>query len=358
MTSLATAVFKAGWQDVCGFIPQRVTRFLQRRPAAVVIRVAKENLIIDCGIKGLELAKREFENWPDQVEEIRSYLKTIYQNKEEIGRQGIAIEFQEDATLHRRLTYPLIAESSLRNIFLSQMSVVSPWAASEAWAGWRIVSRNLGAQEIEVELFVVPKARFGALAQVIDEVASSEPVIGCRMATTPNSSFLKLKRVDDLVQIFKLKNVLNMISVVLPFALISALTYIPLWADQSYLDDLRKEAESLGPAVEASVRLQKETSDLEDEIRSLGNQQTDSRSVIELLAFLSSKAPDSVWLDHLVVAGQKIELSGTASDTYEFMTSLQAENRFSEIRLKSPVVKDQVNGRQKFVMEIQLETAE
>ena len=144
----------------------------------------------------------------------------------------------------------------------------------------------------------------------------------------------------------------------LPILLAALIIYVPLELDEEYVSLLKSQTQALRADVDGSIAVGKSVSDLTREYAALHQQRDENRPVIEILNLLSAALEDDVWLDHLVVSGSKVELSGSAVDAYAMVAALQGRDDVKDVRLKSPIVKGKPDGHQRFQIEVLMEGTE
>ncbi len=341
------AIMKAWWKDICSYVPQRYLKFVEGDPERVVINLSRDRLTISRGAETTEPGSTEMLSWQDRIGELESQLKGAL-GGDTARRSGVSVILDSDMVLVRRLNYPLLAEASLTRLFQGQLDALTPWSGEDAWVGWQVAERRLRARQIDVELYVAPKQRLENLVEAVRRAAGGDFSLSSEHGPL-------LQEIDRQPSDRRIRKILDASIFGLPVLLALLIIYLPLHLDQKYVKTLKSETEILRADVNKSIALGKSVSDLAQEFAALRKQRSENTPVVEILALLSSALGDDVWLDHFVVSGRKIELSGSALDAYAMVSSLQQMDEVKDVRLRSPIVKGKQEGHQRFQIELQME---
>lgn len=171
--ALGRAVVKAWWADVCSYIPREFLKFARGNPEIVVIRPVKDRLTISHEGKAAPSEGVEILSWQRPDSELASRLKALVARGSKRG-PGVRIELGPDMVLVRQLTYPLLAEASLKRLFRGQLDALTPWSDEDAWVGWQVTERRLRARQIDVELHVAPKKQLESLIKAVRVVPTED----------------------------------------------------------------------------------------------------------------------------------------------------------------------------------------
>lgn len=355
--ALCRVIARTWWADVYSYIPGPVLKFFEATPESVVIRVTKERLAVSPEGQS-ELSKSsEILSWRDKGDDIANCLKEALEPNSK-GQPDVSIVLDPEMVLVRRLTYPLLAEPSLGRLFLGQLDALTPWPSEDAWVGWRVVERRLGARQIDVELHVTPKKQLEVLVEAVRNATGGKFSISVEGDLSDGRCALHGLETNRMEPGLRRRRILDFAIFGLPILLAALIIYVPLELDEKYVMALKSETQALRADVDGSIAVGKSVSDLTREYAALHQQRDENRPVIEVLNLLSAALEDDVWLDHLVVSGSKVELSGSAVDAYAMVAILQGGEDVKDVRLKSPIVKGKPDGHQRFQIEVQLEGPE
>lgn len=351
--ALCRLIARTWWADVCSYIPGPVLKFFEAPPKSVVVRVTKERLAVFPGGQSEFSNSGEILSWRDKGDEIESRLKEALELNSK-GHPGVSIVLDPKMVLMRRLTYPLLAEPSLGRLFHGQLDALTPWSSEDAWVGWRVVERRFRARQIDIELHVTPKKQVEVL------VEAARNAMGDRFSISVEDNFPEGRCDLHGLETHRLKpgkrrrGILDFAIFGLPILLCVLIIYVPLELDEKYVTLLKSETQAQRVDVDGSIAVGKSVSDLTREYAALHQQRNESKPVIEMLNLLSAALEDDVWLDHLVVSGSKVELSGSAVDAYAMVATLQGRDDVKDVRLKSPIVKGKPDGHDRFQIEVQI----
>lgn len=352
--ALGRAMTRAWWADVCSYIPEPVVKFVEAEPRTIVIRATRDRVTITDASENGALVKAEIPAWQDEACELENQLREAL-GRSLKGQSGISLVLGSDLVLVRRLTWPLLAETSLTRLLLGQMDALTPWSVEDAWVGWKIVERRLRARQIDVELHAAPRKQLANLTAALRRVTGNDIAIFSETEPGEGEKGPQLQEPGRRHQDQPARKVVDASAFGLPVLLALLIVYLPLQLNQQYVNDLRSQSRALKVEVDKSIAVAKSVSDLAREFAALGDQRSDNRSVIEILNLLSSALEEGIWLDRFVVSGGKVELSGSALDPYVMVSSLQRLDEVKDVQLKSPIIKGKQEGQQRFQIELQME---
>lgn len=355
--ALGRLIARTWWADVYSYIPRPILKFFEATPETVVVRVTKERLAVFPGGQSEFSNSSETLSWQDKADEIASRLKEALELNAK-GQPGVSIVLDPEMVLVRKLTYPLLAEPSLGRLFHAQLDALTPWSSEDAWVGWRVVERRLRARQIDVELHVTPKKQLEVLVEAAGKATGDKVSLSVEGDGPDGRCDLHGPEASRLKQGPGRGGILNFAIFGLPILLGALILYAPLHLDEEYVARLKSETQALRADVDGSIAVGKSVSDLMREYTALHQQRNENKPVIEILNLLSRALEDDVWLDHLIVSGSKVELSGSAVDAYAMVAALQSGDDVKDVRLKSPIVKGKLDSHQRFQIEVQIEGPE
>ena len=130
---------------------------------------------------------------------------------------------------------------------------------------------------------------------------------------------------------------------------------------QKELDDLRTAIRSRKPQAEAVQKLQKQRTQLAQEIREFTRITSGEVPKVEILRELTQLLPDTVWIWNFKYSGKEVEISGFADSASDLISLLDKSPLFEKVEFLAPVTKERdrrIGGdkeKERFKIKLRLE---
>lgn len=307
------------------------------------------------------LLRRDGEGYVAVVEQgASSRLLTVVTpaalRQEADAADAVILVLPPESVLRRSVELPALDNGQLSQLVPNELDRFTPFAATEAWFDWRVVSRHPETNRVVVEIAVSEAAQATASLQH----ASATGVIPDKMMVEGDLGLASL----DLLRWQGRRNTrrllprfsavaLALIAVGLGVALFTA------WdmREEEALLELRQSAQTLRPAAEAGDRQRRELSTLRERAAFLAAAQA-QRPVLEDIAALTRALPDTAWLYSLQISVSRIQMGGQAQDASALIQRIEAESGLRNAQFRQPVTKVGSNGLDRFEIGIERAVAE
>jgi general secretion pathway protein L len=247
------------------------------------------------------------------------------------------------------LTVPASAEPRLREVMAHEIDRQTPFALDQVNFEPRLLSRDSVTRQMRVELVVLPKARLDAtLARLgpmavglagIDVVESNGERLGVNLLSLPG----RIARHD---RARKLNRWLASITI--------ALLLVSMWiALGNRREAVGLYAERLSAATAQARDVRKLRNALDASVRAssfLDKQRTQHATVLEVLADLTKRIPDTTSLEKISVNGGAVVLIGQSQQASAMVGLLQDSPLIKTPTLTGSVQTDPRTGKERFTL--------
>lgn len=141
-------------------------------------------------------------------------------------------------------------------------------------------------------------------------------------------------------------------------AMLSLLLYlfsvlIPYYLDYRELTDLQKRIKAIETEASDVLNMNRELDDVNRRLSELVVLKNKRARVIESLSALSKAIPEHSWISMFKYNGQTINISGFSERAIDILKSLEASDKFRNVRFSSPIVT--MKNRERFVIRMEME---
>lgn len=251
-----------------------------------------------------------------------------------------------------RHSVPQAVEPHLATYLPLQAHKLTPFAQGEAAFAWRIRRRDAGAETIQLDILATYRPVVEALLQRV-RAAGLVPVAVLAALPDGEAGFGDIlpRRRDPL-----------WLRLGLPATVLAALL-LTVSAAGAYLEAGRTELAALQdrlPALQQAAHARAETernrrAAAEETLR-LGSRAAARPSAVLLLAALSQRLEDDIWLESLRLAADSVTLTGRAPNTLTMVSALEQAQILREVRYLRPTMRD-AQGQENFALSAKLPAA-
>lgn len=280
---------------------------------------------------------------PDLLEQLRARLD---ENAGNVPRWLLVDSWQ---TLRPVLTVPASAEPRLREVLAHEIDRQTPFAADQVTFEPRVLSRDVVSRQLRVELVVLPKqqldaalARLGPMAAGLAGVDVVE-ADGSRLGVNLLPLTGRAARPD---RARSLNRLLAVVAVVAVFASLWLALGNRRQAFDAYSAQLAtanaeaREVRKLRNALEGSVQA----------ANFLAKQRAQQPTMLELLADLTRRIPDTTSLEKVAVNGGSVVLIGQSQQASALVGLLQDSPLIKTPTLTGSVQSDPRTGKERFTL--------
>jgi general secretion pathway protein L len=339
---------------------------LKLRPAA---RFLKDSTFIEIEGKRIQ-AKRYREGRLQNLDEmdltklplaerplaLRAWLTRAVPVLDELG-----LVLSPGAGLARRIELPSAAAENLRQAIGYELNRYTPFKASDVYFDYRVLKRVPGERGLTVQIAVAPKIR-------VDPWLSLLAKAGVRPAAVVFADDLSAERMPlNLLPIERRVNTASRISAsntllaALALILFAAALAVPVLQKRQAITALNPLVESAKREAEGADRLKKELDTLVEIYDFLLQRKHTYPAVTIVMNELTRILPDGTWLQQLNLRshpkGWEIQIQGETTISSRLASVIEDSPLFRDAGFKSPLVKGQAPGSERFHLGAELESA-
>ena len=252
-------------------------------------------------------------------------------------------------TLRPVLTVPASAEPRLREMMAHEIDRQTPFPLDQVSFEPRVLARDSSMRQLRVELVVLPKARLDAALAALGPMAGGLAGVdivdaqGVALAVNLLPTAGRAQRADAARRA-------NRWLAGIAIAALLASMWLALGNRQVAHD---RQAASLA-AAQAEVReVRKLRRSLEESMRAanfLALQRAQQPTMLELLADLTQRIPDSTWLEKIAVNSGNVILLGQSAQASALVGLLQESPLVKRPTLTGSVQRDPRSGKERFTL--------
>ncbi|MGQ9369546.1 PilN domain-containing protein [Azospirillum sp. ST 5-10] len=253
---------------------------------------------------------------------------------------GRAVELRLPAAwaLAKTVTLPAAAEANLREVLAFEMDRETPFRAADVHVHARVAGR--AGRQIRVALVVVPRAMAArAVAAVSGRGLAVE-----RLSVEAPDGIADLSDPADRPPRRRGSRLLPLLAGGLALAVLAVPPLLNVWR----AGRLDARIDALGERAALALRLQEELERRRGAASDLDARKAAAPLALAVVAELSARLPDGVWLDELRLAAGEAHLTGYAPAAAELIALLDASPLLEGVRFETAVVQDPVRRRERF----------
>ncbi len=255
--------------------------------------------------------------------------------------------------LRRTLTLPAAAEARLRDVLAFELDRQTPFSADQVSYQGRVVARDLAAQQLQVELAVLPRARLDAQLQALGALApglSGVDVVdvdGVRQGYNLLPEAQRDQRLDPVRR-------LNLILAAAALAGLLATLLLTLHNRSVRLEWLRQEVAAATVQAREARLLRNQLQTSAQAANFLATRRASRPTMLEIVNELTQRIPDDTTLDKLTVNDDTVVMVGLSSAAPALVGLLQESPLLEQPALSGAVQSDPRAGRDRFTLTARL----
>ncbi len=275
----------------------------------------------------------------------------LEQIRERRGGHPLVIRLDEELALIKRLRLPALARDELDAAVGYQLASATPFPPERLYHGYRVLSREGGA--LEVELIAVPK---DSVRPLLDALATGGLGAPARLAVAGRDDVDLLPRQRAVSGARWRRIGWRLPALLLLLFLLGVLMVVPVVKKRAEVIRLNTELAVVKKRAAPLLKAKEKAMKLQRSLRELAAPAEQRFRELEIIDRLSALLPDSVWLIELRIDGDRIQLRGEARHAVDVLERLQNAPEFTDARFLSPVSKNRRSGRENFHIEIRAVT--
>jgi general secretion pathway protein L len=274
---------------------------------------------------------------------------------------NLVLVLNPDNAISRRIELPRAAEENLRQAIAYELNRYTPFKASDVYFDYRVLKRVLGERGLTVQIAVAPKTRvdpsLGLLAQA--GVRPAAVVLGDDLSAERVP--LNLLPLERRVKAAPRISAPNTLLAALALILFAAALGFPVWQKRQAIAAFNPLVESAKRDAEDVDRLKQ---DLDTQVQVydflLQRKHTYPAATI-VMDELTRVLPDGTWLQQLNLRshpkGWELQIQGETTISSRLASDIEDSPLFRDASFKSPLIKGQAPGSERFNLSAELEPA-
>lgn len=292
----------------------------------------------------------------EQPLELRAWLSRCVPTPE-----ALALILRPGDALARLIELPRAAEENLRQAVAFELNRYTPFQASEVYFDYRVAKQTIVESDLALQIAVTPKARVDpALSMLLQAGARPVAVVpgdDLHAGRMPLNLLPPERRPTRAARISSSNTLLAAVAVIL-FGVALAL---PVWQKQQAVAALKPLVESARRQAEGASRLKTELDTMVQTHDFLLQRKHSYPAATVVIDELTRVLPDGTWLQQLNLRshpkGWEIQIRGETTISSRLARVIDDSPLFRDAGFKSPLIKGQAPGSERFYLGAELESA-
>lgn len=264
------------------------------------------------------------------------------------GKAAICLRLPAERALCTTVDLPLVAEGNLEEVVSFELDRHTPFRAEQAVFTHRVVDRDVAAQRLRVELFVVPRVIVDETVAIAGRLHLDVHRLDVAEASGNLAASGNLLPSRSHAHRGSYERALTYTPAAIAAALALVALYLPVHEMQRRAATLEQEFAAAKTSAAKAAALQKEIDALRKDELFLVDRKREGTTVSKLLLETTRLLPDDTWLSEWQLAGSEIQLTGYAGSASALIKLLEQSHGFRNSTFQSPVVQDTKTGRERF----------
>ncbi|CAA6800121.1 MAG: Tfp pilus assembly protein PilN [uncultured Thiotrichaceae bacterium] len=289
-----------------------------------------------CGEFDLKQGAFDFQRVVKQCAKSKKYLLELALDK----RQA----------LHLQHNFPEAAQDNIKQVVSYQLDRLTPFAATEAYFGASVASRDKVKKEVLADIYVAPK-------MLVDKIATRFSDLGIPdfdSVSTANGA-ASLSHGRDVSAGSSTSESWSRIPLYFFLAALVLSLAAPVLYKQRRVDQITTALSDLKRDSAGQLEVRDKLLAAEDALVFLKERRRTSPVALEIVEKLSAEIPMHTWLERLELEGQQVQIRGESRKALTLIDTLEESAHFKRVSFKSPVTRSKNSGKDKFHIQAQVE---
>ncbi|GAB2490019.1 PilN domain-containing protein [Arenimonas alkanexedens] len=251
--------------------------------------------------------------------------------------------------LRRVLTLPAAAEPRLREVLAFELDRQTPFSADQVSFEGRVLERDLGAQQLRVELLVLPRARLESELEAVGPLARGLAGVDVVEA---DGRRLGLNLLPDATLALRRDPVRRLHLALAAVAMLGLLGTLGLTLHNrsERRDELRDLVSRANDEAREARLLRNQLVTSAQAANFLAATRASRPTMLEVMEELTRRIPDDTSLDKLAISGDQLVMVGQSRAAPALVALLQASPLITDPALSGVVQSDPRTGRDRFTL--------
>jgi len=251
--------------------------------------------------------------------------------------------------LHRRLTLPLAAQDNLRQVLGFELDRQTPFRPEQVYYDHRLVSRDLAARRLEVDLVLCPRGALDPeLARIAQAGVQLDAVDGCQ--SDGREDGLNLLPAERRAARRNIRTRVNVALAAVSVALAVAVMHQSVANREAAREQLGAEVDKSKREARAVGDLRRSLADAVEGANFLADRRCEQPVVIALLNDLNKRLPDDTYLMRFSLTRGEIQLQGLSKEASKLVPVLQQSQAIEGPAVQGAITPDPRTGKEQFVI--------
>ncbi|GGC02084.1 hypothetical protein GCM10011352_30350 [Marinobacterium zhoushanense] len=264
------------------------------------------------------------------------------------GKIGLLVTIDPKDLLHKVISLPAATESRLDSVIGFELDRHTPFNASQASFGYRIVKHDRTAQRLEVELFVLPNTVLERINGALEESGLRPSAILPAVSVGDNRARSSLNLLPEHQQPKAQRRALLRSRPVIVVLLVSLVIAVLFYQREERLAELQEMAGPRQAVAEQAQTVREAIEALESGGRYLYERKTARPATLILLDELTTLLPDDTWLSRFELEGDELRVQGESTSASGLIGLLEQSPLFEQVSFTSPVTINPRSQKERF----------
>jgi general secretion pathway protein L len=287
--------------------------------------------------------------------EVFSKAQDASLQNQQVGDLLLSNELQEaprflllelESVLNRKMKLPLAAESNLAQVLSFEMDRQTPFRASDVYFDWKILERGGDSAQINLELFVVPRAEVDELVKSV--AARGFTLAGVDVLDGDRTLGLNLLPAGQRVRSANPKSRLNLALGLASIVLLALIMTQSMYLRSHQVTELEEAIADVQSEAREVMRIKQQIEDSSEAAGFLAMRRAAAPLVIEVVADITQILPDDTYLDRLVISKSSVQLQGKSQNAQQLIELINASTLLGDASFRGSTRLDARSGLEIF----------
>ena len=257
----------------------------------------------------------------------------------------VAVRVPPALALRRALALPLAAEGNVGAVLAFEMDRYTPFKADHVYYDFAVLGREAQRRELRVALTLVPRKIVDPLLAALRRRGFEPTSLGVEGDDACNL-LPAAQRGERQGGVAWPNRALAAIAALL---LVAALA-LPIVQKLQTVTRLEQALETARAEGLRAEQVRKQLEQLVSEENALVGRRKERPAAIQVLHGLTRLLPDSTWLSHVELAGNRVKIRGESSSASELVTSIENSAMFQGASFDGSVTRNPKTDRERFAL--------
>ena len=262
------------------------------------------------------------------------------------GDRQVVLGLTPEQVLCTTVTFPLAAENNLHQVVGFEIDRLTPFSSDKVYYDAKIVDRQPDNRILRARLAVVPRTTLTAILAQLQTLGLTPAAVVIEGDTTGLNLLPPGKRRRRLNAIQWWGRALLLL-IALTLLVAAAL---PLWQQRSIVVRLLPLVAAAEQEAQSVLAFRDRLDNAIESSQFLLEKRRQSALMVDVLNELTALLPDNTYIEQLSLRNGQLELRGQSTEATALIGLIEDSRLFAQTTFRSPVVKDNRTGQDRFVI--------